>query len=988
MSETFKVKDLSIVSDRTTKAVQDALKEEYPDIEWKNGSAISEEQILKIESKLDAKNLLSRLIEQKQQKEREKEAEEKQAKEAEENKIKSEQQQNNTKQEEDKESKREEEKESKQEEEKESKKEEEKENIKKEEKKESVKKEIKKEDDKESIKKEEEKESVKKEKEEKREAKEQDTTEEHNPTSITPDQANEGSIDKTPTQPIELIKTEKKEASGPKQLGKIDLTPKPKSVKSKTTDSKPPVEIEKPQESPAPQIAVEDKPERIMHTTTKFTEAKQTGTVDLSKFNKPAPTPKPNTPRDNVGKRVRVQGGKVNTSTPYNNNNNNKPAGSQFPKKDYKNNSRDKKPPIILDPTEIAEELKRNLAKMVEKDRGKKSQYSKHKRDKRHSIAEKTYQEKEDQRNEQKILKVSEFITANELAVMMSKSINEIIKVCFDLGQRVGINQRLDAELIKIITDELGFEVEFIDAELLHESSLEEMDNPEDLQPRAPIITVMGHVDHGKTSLLDHIRNTNVIAGEAGGITQKIGAYEVVLEDGRKVTFLDTPGHEAFTAMRARGAKITDIAIIVIAADDKIMPQTIEAINHAQSGNVPIVFAINKIDKNGADPQRIKQELAEMNLLIEEWGGKLQSQDISAKKGIGVKELLEKVLLQADIMDLKANPNKKAKGTVIESSKDKGRGYIANVLVQEGTLKIGDSIFAGKTYGRIRAMFNERNQPVKTAGPSTPVLMLGLNDSPQAGDLFRITDNDKEAKDFANKLDQIQREQKNRTKKHVTLEEIGRRLAIGDFKELNLIVKADVDGSVEAVSDALLKLSTPQIQVNVIHKAVGEISETDVNLAASANAIIIGFNVRPSKSAKSIAENEQIDIRLYSIIYKATEEIKEAMEGLLEPTQEEKNVCNVEVREVFHITKVGNIAGCMVLNGKIARNTKIRIIRDGIVVFGKENPGKIKALKRFKDDAKEIVSGQDCGISIDGFNDFKVGDIIEGYEIIETKSTL
>ncbi|MBR4230150.1 MAG: translation initiation factor IF-2, partial [Bacteroidales bacterium] len=509
-------------------------------------------------------------------------------------------------------------------------------------------------------------------------------------------------------------------------------------------------------------------------------------------------------------------------------------------------------------------------------------------------------------------------------------------------------------------------------------------DRPEDLKPRPPIITVMGHVDHGKTSLLDYIRKTNVIAGEAGGITQHIGAYEVTTADGRRITFLDTPGHEAFTAMRARGAKMTDIAIIVIAADDKIMPQTVEAINHAQAAGVPIVFAINKIDKPGADPDRIKTELANMNLLVEEWGGKYQSQDISAKKGIGVDELLEKVILQADIMELKGNPNKRAKGTVIESSLDKGRGYVAKILVEDGTIRKGDPIVAGAISGRVRAMYNERNQEVMSAGPSQPVLLLGLTGACQAGDTFNVTENEKEAKDIANRRTQLQRELGLRTQKHMTLDEIGRRIALGNFKELNIIVKADVDGSVEALSDSLLKLSTDEVQVNVIHKAVGQITENDVLLAESSDAVIIGFQVRPSVGARKMAETEHIDIRLYSIIYDAINELKDAIEGMLSPEKQEKIVANLEIRETFKISKVGTIAGCMCLDGKINRQSNIRIIRDGIVVY----TGKLASLKRFKDDVKEVVSGQDCGLNIENFNDIKVGDIVEAYEVIEIKRKL
>ena len=614
-----------------------------------------------------------------------------------------------------------------------------------------------------------------------------------------------------------------------------------------------------------------------------------------------------------------------------------------------------------------------------------KSKTSKHNREKRQKVHAQMEEEMLHEMENQKVLQVTEFVTANELATMMNVPVTKIIATCMSVGIFVSINQRLDAETIKLITDEFGFQVNFADEDVVNTiHKIEEEDKPEDLVPRNPIITVMGHVDHGKTSLLDYIRKTNVIAGEAGGITQHIGAYEVQTADGRKITFLDTPGHEAFTAMRARGAKMTDIAIIVIAADDKIMPQTVEAINHAQSAGVPIVFAINKIDKPGADPDRIKTELANMNLLVEEWGGKYQSQDISAKKGIGVEELLEKVILQADIMELKGNPNKRAKGVVIESALDKGRGYIAKLLVQEGTIRKGDPIVAGAVAGRVRAMYNERNQEVMSAGPSQPVLLLGLTGACQAGDTFNIMENEKEAKDIAAKRTQLQREQGIRTQTHLTLEEIGRRRALGNFKELNIIVKGDVDGSVEALSDSLIKLGTDEVQVNVIHKGVGQISENDVTLAMASDAIIIGFQVRPSVGARKMAETEKIDIRLYSIIYDAINELKDAIEGMLAPETQEKIVANLEIRETFKISKVGTIAGCMCLDGKINRQSNIRIIRDGIVVY----TGKLASLKRFKDDVKEVVSGQDCGLNIENYNDIKVGDIVEAYEVIEIKRKL
>jgi translation initiation factor IF-2 len=554
------------------------------------------------------------------------------------------------------------------------------------------------------------------------------------------------------------------------------------------------------------------------------------------------------------------------------------------------------------------------------------------------------------------------------------------------LGLFVSINQRLDAETLNLVAEEFRFEVEFVSVEVQEAiDGIEVVEEDESkLLPRAPIVTVMGHVDHGKTKLLDYIRKSNVVAGEAGGITQHIGAYEVILEDGKNITFLDTPGHEAFTAMRARGAKVTDIAIIIIAADDDVMPQTKEAINHAQAAGVPIIFAINKIDRPNANAEKIKQQLSEMNILVEDWGGKYQSQDISATEGTNIDELLEKVLLEAEMLDLKANPEKNAIGTVIESSLDKGRGYVTNVLVQAGTLHVGDMILAGSLYGKIKAMYNERNQLIKEAGPSVPLLLLGLNGAPQAGDGFNVIRNEREAKSIANKREQLQREQGLRTTKHVTLDEIGRRIAIGDFKELNIIVKGDVDGSVEALSDSLLKLSTEEVQLNIILKGVGAVTETDVMLASASNAIIIGFQVRPQPGARKLAELEQIDIRLYSIIYQAIEEIKSAIEGMLAPNIEEKITCNLEVREVYKITKVGTVAGCMVLDGKITRKTTVRLIRDGIVVY----TGVLGSLKRFKDDAKEVATGYECGMNIENFNDIKVGDIIEGYEEIEIKRTL
>ncbi|MBX7182088.1 MAG: translation initiation factor IF-2 [Bacteroidia bacterium] len=637
-------------------------------------------------------------------------------------------------------------------------------------------------------------------------------------------------------------------------------------------------------------------------------------------------------------------------------------------------------PKPALTEEEIQKQIKETLARLSAGGKSKSSKYRREKRDEKRAEFE---AEMEQQEMEKKIIKVTEFVTANELAKMMNVPVNKIISTCMALGMFVSINQRLDAETLSIVAEEFGYAVEFVSAEV-QEAIKEDNDTPDDLKPRPPIVTVMGHVDHGKTSLLDYIRKANVIAGEAGGITQHIGAYSVELESGKHITFLDTPGHEAFTAMRARGAKVTDVVIVVVAADDNVMPQTREAINHAQAAGVPIVFAINKIDKPGANPDKIREELAAMNILVEDWGGKYQCQEISAKKGINIDLLLEKVLLEAEMLDLKANPSRNAAGTVIESSLDKGRGFISTILVEKGTLRVGDVILAGCYSGRVKAMQNERNQNVKSVGPATPAIILGLTGAPQAGDHFNVMDDEREARDIANKRLQLQREQGYRTKKHITLDEIGRRLAIGDFQELNIIVKGDVDGSVEALSDSLIKLSTEKIQVNIVHKAVGQISESDVMLASASNAIVVGFQVRPSVSARKIAEQEQIDIRLYSIIYNAIEEVKAAMEGMLAPTMEEKVVGNIEVREVFKISKVGTVAGCYVLDGKVNRQTRIRLIRDGIVVYN----GNLGSLKRFKDDVKEVLAGYECGLNIENFNDIKVGDIIEGYTEVEVKQKL
>jgi translation initiation factor IF-2 len=612
-----------------------------------------------------------------------------------------------------------------------------------------------------------------------------------------------------------------------------------------------------------------------------------------------------------------------------------------------------------------------------------KSKVAKYRRDKRDAVSQRMKDDTDKKELEKSILKVTEFVSVNELAIMMDVPVIDIISTCMSLGLIVSINQRLDAETMAMVAEEFGFGVEFVSAEL-QEAVREEVDEESKLEPRPPIVTVMGHVDHGKTKLLDHIRNTNVIAGEAGGITQHIGAYRVMLDNEKVITFLDTPGHEAFTAMRARGAQITDIVIIVVAADDGVMPQTREAINHAHAAGVPIIFAINKIDKPTANPDRIREELASMNFLVEEWGGKYQSQEISAKNGINIDVLLEKILLQAELLELKANPSKHALGTVIESSLDKGRGFVATILVKAGTLRLGDVVIAGSCYGHVKAMYNERNQKVTEAGPSMPVLILGLNGAPQAGDKFNVMDSDKEAKEIATKRAQLQREQGLRTQKHITLDEIGRRIAIGNFQELNIIVKGDVDGSVEALSDSLIKLSTEEIQVNIIHKAVGQISESDILLAAASNAVVVGFQVRPSLSARKLAEKEGIDIRLYSIIYDAIEEIRAAMEGMLSPEIKEEIVATVEVREVFRIGKVGTVAGCFVRDGKINRNTRIRVIRDGIVI----HTGDLGSLKRFKDDVREVTSGYECGLNITNFNDMKPGDMVEAYQETEIRKKL
>ena len=663
----------------------------------------------------------------------------------------------------------------------------------------------------------------------------------------------------------------------------------------------------------------------------------------------------------------------------------NRPGAQNQPKpgegRRNKNKGKAAPKPIVrpeVSDEEVSKQVKDTLARLTAK--GAKSKSAKYRKDKRDAVAERMNEEFEREEQERSTLKVTEFVTVSELATMMNVSPTQVITACMNLGLMVSINQRLDAEALVVVAEEFGYKVEFVSVEIQEAINDEGEDKEEDLVPRPPIVTVMGHVDHGKTSLLDNIRKTNVIEGEAGGITQHIGAYSVEL-NGQKITFLDTPGHEAFTAMRARGAAVTDVAIIIVAADDSVMPQTIEAINHAQAAGVPMVFAINKIDKPNANPDHIKEQLSQMNYLVESWGGKYQDQEISAKKGINLDKLLEKVLLEAEMLELKANPNKKAVGTVIESTLDKGRGYVSTVLVQAGTLRIGDVILSGTFTGRVKAMFNENGKKVTEAGPSTPVQVLGLNGAPQAGDLFNVMDDDRSAREIANKREQLQRMQGIMTQKHVTLDEIGRRIAIGSFKELNIIVKGDVDGSIEAMSGSLIKLSKETVQVNVIHAAVGQISESDVLLAAASNAIIVGFQVRPSAAARKLAEKEEIEIRLYSIIYDAINDIKDAIEGMLEPVMKEEIVASVEVLEIFKISKVGTVAGCIVREGKLQRNTPIRVIRDGIVIY----TGKLGSLKRFKDDVKEVAAGQDCGLNIESFNDIRVGDIVEGYEQVEVK---
>ena len=807
----------------------------------------------------------------------------------------------------------------------------------------------------------------------------------------TPKVAEAPKVEK-PKQEIIIAKAKK---LGVKEVGKIDITPKPKKTK-KVEEVKEAKKVNEEKVVKTPAAKVEQKPkvaeipavpETIKTEYKKLEGAKVTGTIDLSKFAKPKKKKPEVRPGAKIGAKTGAGAG-------------DKKKRKRI-KKDFKpgapgaGNQRGgfrgkpggrpgaRRPLVKEEPTEadVQKQVRETLERLQGK--GKKSKGAKYRRDKRDSHREQSDIDMEIAAAESKILKVTEFVTVSEIATMMNIPVTKIIGACMSLGMMVTMNQRLDAETLTIVAEEFDYKVEFVGAEV-EDSIVEEVDADEDLETRAPIITVMGHVDHGKTSLLDYIRKANVIAGESGGITQHIGAYGVELENGQHIAFLDTPGHEAFTAMRARGAQVTDLVIVVVAADDGLMPQTKEAISHAQAAGVPIVFAINKIDVQGANPEKVKEELAQLNLLVEDWGGKIQSQDLSAKTGEGIDELLEKILLEAEMLDLKANPNKRAVGTVVEAYLDKGRGFVSTIMVQEGTLNIGDYLLAGKNSGKVKAMFDERGNSMKVAGPSTPVSILGLDGAPQAGDRFNVFEDEREAKQIASKRSQLQREQSVRTQKHITLDEIGRRIALGDFKELNIILKGDVDGSVEALTDSFQKLSTEEIQVNIIHKGVGAITESDVLLASASEAIIVGFNVRPAGNARLVADKEEIDIRTYSIIYDAINDLRDAMEGMLSPEIKEEILGNIEIREVYKISKVGNIAGCMVMSGKITRNSLIRIIRDGVVVHS----GTLEALKRFKDDAKEVTKGYDCGVQIKGFNDIKEGDVIEAYEEVAVKKKL
>jgi len=795
-------------------------------------------------------------------------------------------------------------------------------------------------------------------------------------------------VAKNSTKQKEAQPVEEEKVGDVKVVGKIDLASieKPKTkgrkkkeeiveeepVKKTTAKSKSkaepetPTPIVAPEPEPEPEKAPEPEKELIRVKVEKLSGVKLMGKIELPSE---AEKKKPESAGSEAEKRKRKRVGKVDIQRQQEiDRRQQRTAKPAEPKK------------TELSEQDIQNQVKATLARLGGQGKSKSSKFRREKRD---FVARRTEEEAARQQAENQVLKLTEFVTVSELASMMSIQPTEIIKACMQLGIFASLNQRLDAETIHIIAEEFGFEVQFVSTDVV-ESIAEEVDNPDDLVTRPPVVTVMGHVDHGKTSLLDFIRKANVIAGEAGGITQHIGAYSVELANGRKITFLDTPGHEAFTAMRARGAKVTDLAIIVIAADDSVMPQTKEAISHAQAAGVPMIFAFNKIDKPGANSDKIREQLSGMNILVEEWGGKFQTQEISAKKGLNIDALLEKVLLESDMLELKANPDKRAIGTVIESALDKGRGYVTTLLVESGTLKIGDAILAGHYSGRVKAMFNERGQKVNEAGPATPVSLLGFEGAPNAGDKFHVMEDEREARNIALKRQQLQREQSLRTKKHLTIEEIGRRIALGDFKELNLIVKGDVDGSVEALTDSLQKLSTEKIQVRIIHKGVGQISESDVLLASASDAIIIGFQVRPSATARKLAENEEIQIKLYSIIYKAIEEVKEAMEGMLSARIEEQITGTAEIREVFKISKVGTIAGCMVLDGKIGRTSKVRVIRDGIVIY----TGELGSLKRFKDDVKEVVKGYECGLNIDRFNNIEVGDNVEAFEEVEVKQTL
>ena len=767
---------------------------------------------------------------------------------------------------------------------------------------------------------------------------------------------------------------EKPASDGPKVVGKVDLealkSKKSASKKAAEKNTEAPKEAAKPVEEKEPEApAKKEKKAPAEPEVVRAKAEKLSGPTVVGKIELPVEKKRSTSKTADDGKRKRVRVKKVDVA---------KAGGAAG--KDARTRGRRNEPKKEVSKEDIQKEIRATLARMGG---GKKSKSSKLRRQKRDAIQQRHEESHLQSQLEESILKLTEFVTVAELATMMDRGVNDIISACMTLGIMVSINQRLDSETITIIAEEFGYEVEFVSAEV-EEAILVEEDSEDELESRPPIVTVMGHVDHGKTSLLDFVRNANVIAGEAGGITQHIGAYAVELDGGKKITFLDTPGHEAFTAMRARGAQVTDLAIIVVAADDRVMPQTKEAINHAQAAEIPMIFAINKVDRETANPDRIKQELAEMNILVEDWGGKFQCQEISAKFGTNVEELLEKVLLEAELLDLKANPNKRALGTVVESSLDKGRGYVTNVLVESGTLRVGDAMLAGQHSGRVKAMFNERGQRVDEAGPATPVSVLGFDGAPRAGDKFNVFEDEKDARAIATKRQQLQREQGVRTQKTVTLEELGRRIEVGEFKELNLIIKGDVDGSIEALSDSLQKLSTEKVQVNIIHKAVGQISDSDVLLASASNAIIIGFQVRPSASARKLAEQEEIQIKLYSIIYKAIEEMRDAMEGLLSAKIEENIVGSAEIRETFKISKVGTIAGCFVTEGKILRSSRVRVIRDGVVVY----TGELGSLKRFKDDAKEVAKGFECGLNIDRFNDIKVGDIVEAYEEVEVKQTL